>query len=242
MALLIDALRDLSGIVGVPLALNAADMTPVTSLPHRGLLDGSRMAMLLGQAVSVEVRAHLVSDGAILERHDPRRIDPVPGLELGRVHVPVRDAGGRLVGHIWAIDPDHSVAVERWWAVRDASARALSAAGWTVDSPTTSGDPADRVLRRFITEHRVTRIVSVTVAFEGVVDPESLISGGHLPVFRPEDGPSRTSVVALRDELANGVLLVGSAQHLAKEEWTTVLTALRRRIRSHVGSTMVRLT
>lgn len=102
-------LHELSGVVGLPVALNGATMLPIASTPHEGALDRSRMEMLLGRPAPAEVVDILTERDGIAESDEPRRVAPFAGLEMGRVHVPLRGAGGsgrgKVAGHLWIVDP-----------------------------------------------------------------------------------------------------------------------------------------
>ncbi len=103
---LIHTLRDLADLVGLPVALNDENMIPMASTPHEGALDRSRLELLMGRPVPSDVATVLTARDQIATARQPQRIAPFGGLELGRVHVPLRGTGGRVIGHLWIIDPD----------------------------------------------------------------------------------------------------------------------------------------
>ncbi|MFJ3673269.1 helix-turn-helix domain-containing protein [Streptomyces sp. NPDC090106] len=113
MADLTHTLDTLAGLIRRPVALDDARMIPIASTPHHGLIDSSRMQLLLGRPAAPHVRTRLLRDQRINEALHPQRIAPFDGLELGRVYVPVRDRHSTLVGHVWVIDPDATFTGDR---------------------------------------------------------------------------------------------------------------------------------
>lgn len=103
---LIHTLRGLADLVGLPVALNDENMIPMASTPHEGALDRSRLELLMGRPVPSDVATVLTGRDQIATARQPQRIAPFGGLELGRVHVPLRGTGDRVIGHLWIIDPD----------------------------------------------------------------------------------------------------------------------------------------
>lgn len=119
-------LERLSSLIGAPLALNDSDMVPVASMPHEGALDRSRLELLMGRTVPHEVGQVLTGREKILTSQVPKRIAPFSGLELGRIHVPLRSHAG-TVGHLWVVDPEHRSDVGALPKLQEQAERALTA-------------------------------------------------------------------------------------------------------------------
>lgn len=119
-------LRRLADLVGLPVALNDENMIPLASTPHEGALDRSRLELLMGRPVPSEVADVLTERDQIVTAREPQRISPFGGLELGRVHVPLRGADEHVLGHLWIIDPDDRAAASSLRELQEKAERALA--------------------------------------------------------------------------------------------------------------------
>lgn len=208
--LLVRAVADLGKFVDVPIALNAADMRPLTSMPHAGPVDGSRLAMLLGRPVTDDVKRRLVGDSGIFTGTAPQRIAPFPGLELGRVHLPVRDPSGQLVGHLWAIDRDDSVAESDWVRLQRAAAASLPGVLRDIRvTTTTRGLTVDQL----ISQHRSFRVLAVDFRIAPIMDPGGLVGFSVLDRVweRVREAIPQLNWCVTRDSEGREVLAVGGA-------------------------------
>ncbi|AXG80873.1 PucR family transcriptional regulator [Streptomyces paludis] len=170
MADLTHTLGTLAGLIQRPVALDDARMIPIASTPHHGLIDGSRMRLLLGRPAEPSVRTRLLTEKRINDAHHPQRIEPFPGLELGRVYVPVRDRGSTLVGHVWVIDPDASLTGDRLRSFGRSVGDLLAdpAAAHTQQARDRSDDGG---IPRVAGAHPAHRVLVVRAVPDGVIDP-----------------------------------------------------------------------
>lgn len=202
------AVSDLGELVEIPIAVNAPDMRPLAAMPHAGPLDASRLAMLLGKPVEDAVRRRLTSDAGIFSGTAPQRIAAFPGLELGRVHLPVRTDGGDLVAHLWAIDGDGAVPEADWLRLQRAAEAALPA----VLHDEEAGPSAYGLeLEHLLTKHRTYRILAVDILAPPVFDPGGSI--GFSPLGRVlqqlRDQRSRVDWSVTRDPEGVELLVAG---------------------------------
>ncbi|MHC9043303.1 PucR family transcriptional regulator [Microbacterium saperdae] len=218
-----EALIELSTITGTPLALNAADMRPVASMPHEGPLDGSRMALLLGHSVDEDVRARLVADASILTRAEPRRIEPFRGLELGRVHLPVRDGQGRLVGHLWAIDREARIDDKQWSRLQHEADRVVPAVrDPALRNPGRVAPANATTVEEFAARHPATRAIGVVSILAGLQDPAGNTTLPFAERLRPHlaDALAPLGWLTTTDVSGRAVIVVGGTRDALSAERT----------------------
>jgi hypothetical protein len=166
--------------------------------------------MLLGRPVTDDVRRRLAGDSGIFTGTAPQRIAPFPGLELGRVHLPVRDTNGELVGHLWAIDGAGAVPESDWLRLQHAAGAALPAVLADVGAAgRTRGAPLDRL----VASHRSFRVFAIDIRTASIVDPEGLV--GFSPLDRVlqqlRTRPHGLHWSVMRDSAGREVLVAGGA-------------------------------
>ena len=217
------AVSDLGELVEIPIALNAPDMRPLAAMPHAGPLDASRLAMLLGKPVADAVRQRLTTESGIYSGRAPQRIAAFPGLELGRVHLPVRTGGGELVGHLWAIDSAGAVSETAWLRLQRAADSTLPA---VLHDESARGSAHGLELDRLLARHRTYRIVAVDLLAPPVFDPGGSVGFSPLARVLQQVGTERSTVdwsVARDPDGAELLVAGGPAETLSRHALGRVL-------------------
>lgn len=225
-ATLTRAVTELSAVLRRPVALNDKNMIPVASTPHEGPIDASRLELLYGRPAPESVRHRLFAEELGSRNGGPRHIAAFHGLDLGRAYVPVRDDDGDVVGHVWVIDPEQTVSLQR---LRELSRVATTLLAGPLHDSNRSG-PADDTAT-VVAQSPAYRAVVITRSVPAVIDPhgshparfDSTVLGSN-PLRR--FGVRAATMPTDGRDVVGALVLGGHVASLSRERTTTILDTI----------------